>query len=115
MLASRNAHVCLMADDPIDVVGGDSGFLDERVHALGNGRHGEAEDGLSVHRHVLRAQRAADADQRVAAHADDVFIRRVRAKLEDGRARRPSPKSTQVFRSVISRTELICSAPMTRA
>ena len=35
----------------------------------------------------LRAQRAADADQRVAAHADDVFIRRVRAKLEDGRAR----------------------------
>ena len=85
-----------MADDPIDVVGGDSGFLDERVHALGNGRHGEAEDGLSVHRHVLRAQRAADADQRVAAHADDVFIRRVRAKLEDGRARAVAEEHTGV-------------------
>ena len=92
----QNAHVCLMADNPIDVVGGDSGFLDERVHALGNGRHSEAEDGLSVHRHVLRAQRAADADQRVAAHADDVFIRRVRAKLEDGRARAVAEEHTGV-------------------
>ena len=41
-------------------------------------------------------QRAADADQRVAAHADDVFIRRVRAKLEDGRARAVAEEHTGV-------------------
>ena len=44
----------------------------------------------------LRAQRAADADQRVAAHTDDVFIRRVRAKLEDGRARAVAEEHTGV-------------------